>query len=268
MTEIEFIKRFLEENIGYARDKFQDRSSLTVTSKRDATDLLTEVDLTLQKRAVDQIRSTFPGDEIVAEEGEFSKIPSHSNARCWVMDPIDGTNNFVRGAFPIFAISLAFAIHGRTVAGGLALPGTGEVYLAEEGQGAFVNGERLQVSQVQNLSEARVDLDFGWLADRAAWLERGQDLLSQSGQLRCHGSAVATLAQVASGDMDAFVHMTLHPWDYAAGMLVVEEAGGVSSRLDGKALKLFDGKEGVLITNGAIHKEILRLVKRQGPTQR
>lgn len=262
MTEIEFISRFLESNIEYAREKFLDRDSLTVTSKKNASDLLTEVDLTLQKRAVDQIRAAFPGDEIVAEEGEYSKLPAHPNARCWVMDPIDGTNNFVRGTFPVFAISLAFAIHGRSVAAGMALPGTGDIYLAEEGKGAFLNKERLLVSQVQSVGEARLDLDFGGVEDRGAWLERGKELINQGGQLRCHGSAVAALAQVASGDLDAFVHMTLNPWDYAAGMLVVEEAGGMCSRLDGKPLRLFDGKGGVLISNGAIHKEILRLIRR------
>lgn len=262
MTELGFIKQFLDDNINYAREKFRNRHSVTVTSKRDATDLLTEVDLTLQKRAVDQIRAAFPGDEIVAEEGEYAKLPSHPNGRCWVMDPIDGTNNFVRGLFPVFAISLAFAIHGRTVAAGMALPGTGDIYTAEEGKGAYLGKERLVVSQVQNIAEARFDLDFGGVADRSAWLERGRDLIGQAGQLRCHGSAVAAISQVASGDLDAFVHMSLNPWDYAAGMLVVEEAGGVASRLDGKALRLFDGKDGVLITNGAIHKEALRLIRR------
>jgi len=262
MTEIEFIKRFLHENAQYAREKFLNRAAVTVTSKKDATDLLTEVDLTLQKRAVDHIRTAFPGDQIVAEEGEYSQMPAHPNGRCWVMDPIDGTNNFVRGSFPIFAISLAFAIHGRPVAGGMALPGTGAIYTAEEGKGAFIGDDRLIVSQVQNVSEARLDLDFGGLPDREAWIERGRDLFRQAGQLRCHGSAVSALAQVASGDMDAFVHMSLNPWDYAAGMLIVEEAGGMATRLDGKTLKLFDGKEGVLISNGAIHKEIMGLIRR------
>jgi myo-inositol-1(or 4)-monophosphatase len=262
MTEIEFIKKFLEDNIDYAREKFQDRASLTVTEKADASDLLTEVDLTLQKRAVDQIRAAFPGDQIVAEEGEFSKLPAHPNARCWVMDPIDGTNNFVRGIFPVFAISLAFAIHGRTVSAGIALPGTSDIYWAEEGKGAYINGTRLVVSQVQNVTDARLDLDFGCISDRAAWLDRGRNLIAEGGQLRCHGSAVSALAQVASGDLDAFVHMSLNPWDYAGGQLLVEEAGGVASRLDGKTLKLFDGKSGVLITNGAIHKEILRIIRR------
>ncbi|MBX3177843.1 MAG: inositol monophosphatase [Candidatus Hydrogenedentes bacterium] len=262
MTEIGFIKKFLVENMAYAREKFAAREAITVTSKRNANDLLTEVDLTLQKRAVDQIRRNFPGDQVVAEEGEFARAPHDPSARCWIMDPIDGTNNFVRGIFPVYAISIAFAIHGRTVASGIGLPGMDLIYLAEEGQGAFCGDRRLVVSEVQSLAEARVDLDFGGVEDRDAWLERGQELFRQAGQLRCHGSAVASIGQIASADLDAFVHMTLNPWDYAAAQLIVEEAGGMASRLDGKPLRLFDGKQGVLITNGAIHKEILRLLRK------
>lgn len=262
MMELSFIKKFLEENLGYALEKFATRDELTVTSKRDANDLLTEVDLTLQKRAVDQIRKQFPGDLVVAEEGTYAEPPRDPRARCWIMDPIDGTNNFVRGIFPVYAISLAFAIHGRTAAAGIALPGTGDVYLAEAGQGSYRGDQRLLVSEVQTLSEARVDLDFGGVEDRAAWLERGPDIFRQAGQLRCHGSAVASIGQIASADLDAFVHMTLNPWDYAAAQLIVEEAGGMASRLDGKPLQLFDGKQGVLVSNGAIHNEILRLIRK------
>lgn len=262
MTELGFIKRFLEENMDYARDKFAARDAITVTSKRDANDLLTEVDLTLQKRAIDQIRRVFPGDAIVAEEGEYAKAPADPEGRCWVMDPIDGTNNFVRGVFPIYAISLAFAIHGRPVSAGVALPGMNSVLTAEEGQGAFWGRRRLVVSEVQTLAEAKVDLDFGGTEDREAWLERGQEIIRQSGQLRGFGSAVSAISQVATGDLDAFLHMTLNPWDYAAAQLLVEEAGGMASRLDGKPLRLFDGKLGVLISNGAIHKEMLRLIRK------
>lgn len=262
MTELVFIKKFLEDNMAYARDKFAARDGITVTSKRDANDLLTEVDLTLQKRAIDQIRRIFPGDEIVAEEGEYARGPSDPDARCWVMDPIDGTNNFVRGLFPVYAISLAFAIRGRAVAAGIALPGLNTIFTAEVGAGTFHGKRRLMVSEVQTLADAKVDLDFGGMEDRAAWLERGQEIIRQSGQLRGYGSAVSAISQIASGDLDAFVHMTLNPWDYAAAQLLVEEAGGMASRLDGKPLHLFDGKLGVLISNGAIHKEMLRLIRK------
>jgi myo-inositol-1(or 4)-monophosphatase len=262
MTELGFIRKFLEDNMAYARDKFAARGAITVTSKRDANDLLTEVDLTLQKRAIDQIHHSFPGDSIMAEEGEFAKGPDEPEGRCWVMDPIDGTNNFVRGLFPVYAISIAFAIHGRAVAGGIALPGVNTIFTAEHGKGAFHGKRRLVVSEVQTLEEAKVDLDFGGMEDRAAWLERGQEIIRHAGQLRGYGSAVSAISQIASGDLDAFLHMTLNPWDYAAAQLIVEEAGGMASRLDGKPLHLFDGKQGVLITNGAIHKEMLRLIRK------
>lgn len=80
--------------------------------------------------------------------------------------------------------------------------------------------------------------------------------------MRCHGSAVASIAQVATGDIDAYVHMTLSPWDFAAGLLIVEEAGGIASRHDGAPLRVFDGKKGVIISNTALHQESLQALKR------
>jgi myo-inositol-1(or 4)-monophosphatase len=261
MTEMEFITQFLEHNAAYALDKFETRSEITVTSKRDVNDLLTEVDLTLQKRAVEQIKEYFPGDQILAEEGEYAVLPKDRKGRCWIMDPIDGTNNFVRGLFPIFGISLAFAVGGSVVAGGVALPGKPAFLLAEQGSGATINGRRLQVSTVQKLAEAKVDFDFSGSADRSAMLDRAGDIIVKAGQLRSFGSAVASICQVATGDIDAYVHMTLSPWDFAAGQLFVEEAGGLCSRHDGSPLSVFDGRKGVVISNPAIHQEILDLLR-------
>lgn len=262
MIELDFIHQFLRDNAAYARDKFADRSGLTVTSKTDATDLLTEVDLTLQKRAVEEIRKNFPGDAILAEEGEFTAMPDDPSGRCWVMDPIDGTSNFVRGRFPIFGISIAFADGGRAQAGGVGLPGTGDIFLAERGKGTTLNGERITVSEVRDTAIARVDVDFSSRGDREAMLTRAAPLIKGVGQVRCYGSAVAALVQIAAGDADGYVHMTLKPWDYAAGQLLVEEAGGMATRLDGQPLGIFDNGKGVMITNGALHQSLLALVKR------
>lgn len=261
MNEIEFIESFLRENRDYAREKWAGRQEITVTSKRDANDLLTEVDLTIQKRAVDRIRDLFPGDTIVAEEGEFSQVPRDHRGRCWVMDPIDGTNNFVRGIFPIFAISIAFAMNGESVSAGVLLPGTGDLLLAERGAGARLNGKPTRVSEVQNVGESRIDMDFSGPQDRAAFIERGSGVLLHAGQLRCHGSAVVSLVQVATGDAEAYVHMSLAPWDYAAAQLLVEEAGGMATRHDGSPLRLFDGRKGVLVSNGAVHGSLLELLR-------
>lgn len=261
MTELAFIESFLHANTAYALEKFRGRAGVTVAEKRDANDLLTEVDLTLQKRAVEALREQFPGDRIVAEEGEYAEIPTHTPPRAWVMDPLDGTNNFVRGLFPVFGISLAFAVEGAAVAGGVALPGEHTILTARRGAGAAMDGARLQVSQVQSVADARIDFDFSGRHDREALLGRASELFRQAGQVRCHGSAVASICQIATSDCDAYVHMSLHPWDYAAAQLIVEEAGGMASRLDGSPLELFDGKQGVLISNGAIHEELLALLK-------
>ena len=261
MTEIQFIEKFLDENAGYAREKFADRGDLTVTSKTTPTDLLTEVDLTLQHRAVELIREHFPGDSILAEEGEFSSTPEDPNARCWIMDPIDGTNNFVRGVFPIYGISLAFAEHGLAQAGGVAIPNMDMTFLAERGKGATCNGASCRVSEIQSMDATRIDVDFSLVSDRQALLNRASAILTNVGQIRCHGSAVCSIIQIATGDVDAYLHMSLNPWDYAAAQLIVEEAGGMATRLDNTPLQLFDGRDGLLISNGAMHSELLENIK-------
>ena len=260
MQELRFIEEFFNDNRAYVREKYASKQELIVTSKLDANDLLTEVDLTIQKRIVDEIRSRFPGDAVLAEEGDLSVAPKRAPERCWVIDPIDGTANFVRGMFPIFAISVAFTQHGIATAVGVLFPETGVMLLAQRGAGATLNGRKIRVSQVADPAAARLDVDFGILSDRRPSFERFTHLMCNTGQLRCHGSAVASLCQVATGDIDAYVHVTLHPWDYAAVQLLVEEAGGMATRLDGSPLRVFDGLKGVMITNGALHAPMMRLL--------
>lgn len=260
MREIQFIEHFLRDNRAYVREKYAAKNDLIVTSKLDANDLLTEVDLTIQKRIVDEIRFRYPGDAILAEEGDLSTAPKRAPERCWVIDPIDGTANFVRGMFPIFAISVAFTRNGAATAAGVLFPEPGDLLLAEQGGGATRNGRRIRTSQVADPAAARLDIDFGILADRGPSLDRFSNLLCHTGQLRCHGSAVASLCQVATGDIDAYVHVTLHPWDFAAAQLLVEEAGGTATRLDGTPLRVFDGRKGVMITNGPLHAPMMRLL--------
>lgn len=254
MDELAFIKEFLERNGDYVREKYAARSRVTMTVKSNAADLLTEADLTVQQRAADALAEAYPDDGFVAEEGEQAAYPEDPNARCWVMDPIDGTNNFVRGLFPCFGIALAFVDQGIVQAGGVLLPITGDLFLGARGQGSTLNGSPIRVSDVQDLAAAKVEVEFGWVTERQLTLERGGALIQAAGQVRCSGSAVAGLCQVACGEMDGYMHVTLKPWDYAAAQVILEEAGGVASRLDGKELRLFDGKQGLLMSNGAIHE--------------
>ncbi len=263
MSELDFIQSFLRDNRDYVLEKYMGKTALTVTSKSSATDLLTEVDLTIQQRFVEQVRRDYPGDVIVGEEGEYARLPEDEEARAWVIDPVDGTYNFVRGIFPEFGISIAFVKSGIAQAGGVLLPEPDLTMLAERGAGSFRNGEKLRVSEVQRLSEACVDIDSGGIEGRKTLLKKAQDALLGAGVLRCRGSAVVSICQIATADTEGYLHMRLQPWDFAAAQLIVEEAGGMASRPDGTPLRLFDRMRGaVVISNGAIHQELLDGIKR------
>ena len=265
MTEIDFIRGTLDDLAVFVRQKYARRESVSMTSKSDPNDLVTEVDLAVQEQIEERIRRAFPGDAIVGEENGMTGFPSGSDTRAWVIDPIDGTQNFVRGLFPSYGISLGLAVGGIPVAGGVAVPGNGALFLAEKGNGAFRNGERVHVSNVDQVSRARAEVDFAGLADRAPTLRHFGPLIETVGQVRCHCAAVIGLCSIATGDMDAYVHVTLNPWDYAASMIIVEEAGGKVTRLDGSPLNLFDGGNGVLGSNGVLHDALSALAMQGAP---
>lgn len=257
MCEIAYIESFLKEVQPYVREKYADRAQVAVSSKDDVTDLLTEVDLSIQKRFVEQAADRFPGDLIIGEEGEYARYPENPEARAWLIDPIDGTYNFVRGLFPVFGVSIAFATGNTAVAGGVLLPITGDLFLAEQGGGAYRNARRIQVSMTRRLEGACLDVDFSGPQERMDLFRRAEGLFGKAGQLRCRGAAVVSLCSVATGDTEAYLHAGLTPWDFAAGEIIVKEAGGVSSRLDGSPLRLFDPCGGILMSNGALHQDIL-----------
>lgn len=260
MTEIELIAEALEELSDYVRVRYADRVNIAVSAKGNPNDVLTEVDVAVQERFAARLRETFPDDLLVGEEGELARIPDAPDARCWIIDPIDGTQNFVRSLYPAFGISVAFARGGRVVAGGVALPVTHDLFLAERGVGATRNGRPLAVSQVATLANARVEVDFGTPGAREEVVRYAAGVIEHAGQLRCHCAAVIGLCSIATGDMDAYVHARLHPWDFAAALLIAEEAGARSSRFDGAPLALFEDNLGILVTNGRFHDEMLAVI--------
>lgn len=266
MKEIAFIEDVLHEATEYARAKYQDKVGLHVESKADPNDLLTEADLTIQRMVVKRIESEFPGDHVAAEESGKNVMPADRNVRCWILDPIDGTQNFVRGIFPLFGISLGFTQQGYLHAGGVSLPMLDQYLLAEKGSGATRNGARLQVSKVAEARVARVEIDFSISEHRQKTLDRFSPLICNTGQVRCLCSAVVSLCSIATGDLDAYVHVGLSPWDYAASQLLLEEAGGKATRLDGAELNVFDAKRGMLATNGLLHEEYLSMLRKTEST--
>ena len=160
----------------------------------------------------------------------------------------------------MFGISIAFARERSVHAAGVSLPIPGDLFLAARGAGATHNGAAIHVTGLTDVSRARMELDLSHLGQRHHTLERAAGLIGSVGQLRCHSSAVVGLCSVAAGEMEGFFHVGLAPWDYAAGWLIVEEAGGRVTRLDGAPLTLFESRQGVLASNGLLHPKFVSLI--------
>jgi myo-inositol-1(or 4)-monophosphatase len=217
-------------------------------------DLVTEADRVSERLVVERLRSRFPTHAIVAEEG--SRHESTSGYR-WYVDPLDGTTNFAHG-FPAFCITLALERAGELIAGVIYDPLRSELFTAERGSGAYLNNRRIRVSKTARLEEALVATGF---PSRKRHVNVNVHFYYQLAMcthgVRRAGSAALDLAYVACGRLEAFWEFGLNPWDQAAGLLLVAEAGGKASGMRGWPARL-DGPD-VLTDNALIHQEILGL---------
>lgn len=259
MNELDFIRRTLGEATQLLQTKYADRSQLHYDEK-EAADIITRADIDVQHLIADHIHTAYPGEAILAEEEGRDQIAPNARARCWIIDPIDGTYNFARDLFPTFGISLACAEMGQPIAGGIALPGLSQFYLAARSQGATCNDAPIAISNTSKLSTALVGIDYSKPSKRALVMRPNAILAQHAGQIRAPGCAVTGLCSVASGHCEAHFDAGLEPWDIAAGALIVAEAGGRVSRADGSRLDLLDGGQGLLASNGHLHDDLLRLL--------
>ena len=232
--------------------------SFEVRSKAPA-DLVTTADLAAERRIAEVIRGEFPEHSILGEEENSGDL---SAEYLWVVDPLDGTTNFAHG-IPHFAVSIACLHRGQAIAGVVWNPIRGDWYQATRGGGAFHNGRRMQVGRQQLLSEVLIATGFYY--DRGAMMEAtlaaiGEVFRQNIHGIRRFGTASLDLAQVAGGQFGGFFEYMLSPWDYAAGGLLVEEAGGRISTCQGGALPL--AKSSLLATNGLLHDELLAIVRK------
>jgi myo-inositol-1(or 4)-monophosphatase len=226
------------------------------------SDFVSRADLEAQEAALAVIRERHPGDRVMAEEDDpdvAALLDGAGDTPVWVVDPLDGTTNFLH-AHPMYAASVAAAVRGRPVAGAVVCPQTGERWWASRNGGAWKNGLRLEVSSLADPAEALVGTGFPFkrldlLDDYLRQLGR---MLRRTGGVRRGGAAAIDLCYLAEGRFDGFWELFLNPWDFAAGMLVVEEAGGVMERPDGSPLELTPG--GVLGANGLAMRDALRAV--------
>ena len=231
--------------------------SVLQIDKKGAIDLVTEVDLEVERACRALLGARFPDHDILAEElGGGDGGRSHR----WVFDPLDGTTNFAHGV-PIFCASLALEIDGDAVVGAVFDPNRQELFTAERGVGAWLNGAPVRVSKATTLIDALLVTGFPY--DVHSTLDEVIGLFSafvaQARAIRRLGSAAIDLCWVAAGRMDGFWEQRLQPWDTRAGALLVQEAGGRVSGLDGG---LWDSAAGHLVaSNGHLHDEMLAVAR-------
>ena len=221
--------------------------------KGHPTNLVTEMDRRSESLIVERIRAAFPDHAILGEEGGAR---AGTSGYRWLIDPLDGTTNYAHGV-PIFAVSVALERSGQVELGVAYDPTREECFVARRGAGATLNGEPLRVSSTTELGESLLVTGFPYDIRSTARtnLPEYAALALRSRAVRRLGSAVLDLCYVAAGRFDGYWELTLGPWDMAAGGLVVAEAGGRITSVDGGPWRL-DGP-GVLATNGAIHAALL-----------
>jgi myo-inositol-1(or 4)-monophosphatase len=225
---------------------------VTIEYKGDV-DLVTEADRASEKLIVERLQARWPEHGIVGEEGTRSEADAEY---LWYVDPLDGTTNFAHG-YPVFCISIALTRRdGQLETGVLYDPTRDEMFSAERGAGATLNGKKLQVSKMTSLAESMLGTGFpSHKRHKNPNIHFYHQLTLRSHGVRRAGSAALDLANVASGRYDGFWEFNLNPWDTAAGVLLVQEAGGVVTRFDGTPFRL-DSRE-VLASNSLIHEELI-----------
>ena len=219
--------------------------------KGDA-DLVTEADRSSEKLILERIRARWPDHEVIGEEG--ARIETGGDYR-WYVDPLDGTTNFAHG-FPVFCVSLGLTFRGTRKAAVLYDPTRDELFSAELGKGAFLNGKKIEVSKTDKLGQSLVATGFpSHKRHKNPNIFFYHQLTLRTHGVRRAGSAALDLANVACGRFDGFWEFNLNAWDTTAGILIVEEAGGKVSGFHGQPLEVTD--RDVLATNGLIHEATL-----------
>ena len=234
-------------------EKFKQRIGFTY---KGDVDLVTEADKAAEKLITERIRQQFPGHGLFGEEGARQNLDSDYR---WYIDPLDGTTNFAHG-FPVFCVSLGLEYKNELIAGVVFDPTRDELFAAEKGSGAFLNGERIQVSKVNNLAESLSGTGFpSHKRHKNPNIFFYHVITLRSHGVRRAGSAALDLANIASGRLDGFWEFNLNPWDTAAGVVLVREAGGRVTYMDGSPWKIESAQ--TLASNGLIHQQMLDVMR-------
>ncbi len=230
-------------------------------SKKGNINLVTEADFASEKLIIEKISSYYPKHSILAEESGESNVAviDGDSSWKWIIDPLDGTTNYAHG-YPCFCVTIALEHKGEIVLGVTFDPTRDELFAAEKGQGATLNRRKVSVSETSELSEALIVTGFPYnFAEKDNFAQHLTDFLVHSRGVRRDGSAAIDMAYVACGRFDGFWEEGLHPWDVAAGVLMIEEAGGRISYYDNSPFNIYTAP--ICASNGLIHSEMLEILK-------
>lgn len=229
-------------------------SELKLHDKGHFTNFATKADIESEQKIIEILTENFPNHNIIAEEsGRVDKASEYS----WAIDPIDGTIPFVDG-IPTFGVSIGVLKDNKPFVGVINMVATDELYWALKGKGAYLNGKKLQVRKEDSLEKSTIALDLGH-TDRIYKLDHFfSPIVEKVRYVYLFGSAVAVFCYVAKGFMDAYI-VRANIWDIAAGIIIVEEAGGKTTDISGKEINFMEVKPRIVSSNGSIHDAILKV---------
>ena len=233
----------------------QDIGTLTIKSK-NFNDFVSEVDVAAERAIIDTLKDAYPSHGFLGEE---SGSTSHQSDFIWIIDPLDGTTNFLHN-FPQYCVSIALQHKGEITQAVIYEPNRNDLYTATKGRGAFLNDKRIRVSKCDKLQEALIGTgfpfrDFKYLDD---YLHMFKSMIQKTTGIRRAGSAALDLAYVASGALDGFWEIGLSPWDIAAGGILIQEAGGIVTDLSGQTGWLESGN--ILVASPKIHDDMQAII--------
>jgi myo-inositol-1(or 4)-monophosphatase len=232
----------------------------SIRHKKNPRDLVTEADVAAQKIIETMVLGAFPDHRFLGEEGSLASSNLDSNSEfCWIVDPLDGTTNFVHGV-PLFGPSIAL-VHGKDVLCGVFYnPMTEEFFSAAKGQGAFLNGKPMKTSIWQTLGEALIAVSFPTqLSDDSPDLTAFMKTVPICQSFRRTGSTALNIAYVAAGRFDATWAFACHPWDVAAGIILAQESGGIITKPDGSPIDFSDPTPFCATANETLHQQLMKI---------
>ena len=227
-------------------------------SKKNTYDLVTKADMDAENKIISIIKDKFPEHSLLTEESGEERNKSDY---CWIIDPLDGTNNFYH-KFPMFCVSIALYKKGKPIIGIVFDPIKKELFYAEVNKGAFLNDKQINVSNANSLNKSLLALGFYYERGslmRKSLVQMKKFFYENIHGIRRTGSAALDLCYTACGRFDGYWELKLNPWDYAAGSLILTEAGGVITDVQGKKYNLMMGN--VAASNGKIHKYMMKILK-------